>query len=946
MKPRFEALKSSSFLYGENAPYIEALYEHYLQDPSQLSADWCQFFEDSPPIDSPAPALTLALAPLTPSPPPNEPPDSTAPRRDALECPSKQGAVLRLINAYRVRGHQNADLDPLGLYPRPVIEDLNPAFHHLLDSDMATLFSTGSLVAPDSLTLAEIMAMLQRCYCGNIGSEYMHITETQQKRWIQQRVERPYPKLTPSERNRILERIVATEGLERYLHNRYVGQKRFSLEGGESLIPLLDELVQRAGQHGVEEIIIGMAHRGRLNVLINILGKSPQELFDEFEGKPHLHGSGDVKYHLGHSTNINTALQPVHLVLAFNPSHLEIVSPVVQGSVRARQQRYNDMIGMKVMPVVLHGDSAFAGQGVVMETLQMSQARGYATGGTIHIVINNQIGFTTSNRLDTRSTLYCTDVAKMVQAPIFHVNGDDPEAVLFVTRLAFDYRHTFHKDVVIDMVCYRRHGHNEADEPSTTQPMMYRKVNQHPTLVQLYSEHLIQHSEINSGTIDAMLESYHLRLEAGEVVARDVGPPHIDSEFLVNWHPYRSQKWDQRIETKVSLPHLRLLSDRLQQLPVGFELHPRVAKVMDDRRKMAAGALPFNWGAAELLAYASLLMEGFEVRLSGQDAGRGTFSHRHAVLHNQNRIEAYVPLQNIAPEQPHFIVIDSLLSEEAVLGFEYGYATAEPHALVIWEAQFGDFANGAQVVIDQFITAGEAKWGRLCGLTMFLPHGFEGQGAEHSSARLERYLQLCAEHNIQVCIPTTPAQLFHMLRRQMVRPYRKPLVVMMPKSLLRHKLSVSSLEDLYQGRFNTVLDDLDSHPPHQVKRLLLCSGKLYFDLLEHRRELQCETVAILRIEQLYPFPAKALTRLLRRYPNAFELFWCQEEPKNQGAWYASQHHLKSVLQAEQELSYVGRPLSAAPAVGSYKLHSAQQQKLIQQAFAGLDCELPIQGIEP
>jgi len=666
--------------------------------------------------------------------------------------------------------------------------------------------------------------------------------------------------------------------------------------------------------------------------LINILGKSSENLFLEFEGNAEIRGAGDVKYHKGYSSNIQTGTNMVHLVLSFNPSHLEIVSPVVQGSARARQQRYEDLNGNKVMPIMIHGDSAFSAQGVVMETFQMSQTRSFKTGGTIHIVINNQIGFTTSNPKDMRSTQYCTSIAKMIEAPILHVNGDDPEAVIFVTRLALEYRNTFHKDIVIDLVCYRRHGHNEADEPAVTQPIMYKKIRSYETLREIYAQQLVEDAVITFKQTEELTKSYRDLLEAGKVTALNISNEANNNQHLVSWHPYQNHHWDMEYKSGVSLKHLRMVGERLQILPSGFQLHSRVARIVDDRRKMETGTLPFNWGAAEILAYGTLIMEGYEIRLTGQDAGRGTFFHRHAVLHNQQDGKTYTPLQHVAQAQPHFVVIDSLLSEEAVLAYEYGYATAEPRALVIWEAQFGDFANGAQVVIDQFISSGETKWNHLCGLVMYLPHGYEGQGAEHSSARLERYLQLCAEYNIQVCIPSTPAQLFHMIRRQMIRLYRKPLIVMMPKSLLRHKLSVSSLEDIYKGQFHCVLDEVDQLNVKKIKRVIFCSGKVYFDLLERRRELDITEIAIIRIEQLYPFPARELETILHQYHAVTDFIWCQEEPKNQGVWYASQHHFHALLNNKQTLGYVGRPLCAAPAVGLFKLHIQQQSQLVNEAL--------------
>ncbi len=936
-------LKNSS-LFGENAAYIESLYDLYCVDPNNVSSKWQSYF---------AQINQRALKDTTI--------DGFTEKKHALKNPlnqsnfilstsdeyanRKQSAVLRLINAYRVRGHQFASLNPIAERSLLTIDDLEPASYDLNYNDLDTVFDTGSLSGADRLPLKDILTIIRRSYTENIGCEYMHITDTVQKRWIQQRIETTRPVPSKTTKISILERLIAAESLEKYLHNKYVGQKRFSLEGAEVLIPALDQLLNHAGINGIKEMVIGMAHRGRLNVLINILGKSPTDLFNEFEGnipqdQEHI-AAGDVKYHKGYASDIYTPGGNLHLVLAFNPSHLEIVSPVVHGSVRARQQRYADRHAKQVMPVIIHGDSAFAGQGVVMETLQMSQSRGFTTGGTVHIIINNQIGFTTSNALDTRSTLYCTDVAKMVQAPIFHVNGDDPEAVVFVTQLAMSYRQQFHKDVVIDIVCYRRHGHNEADEPACTQPMMYKKIREHISVTSSYAQSLTQQKISSATTIESMEQAYLDTLESGQVVSKNIIVNQKEllqsekSKYIVDWQPYFHQQWQQDIDTTIAVQKLRHLAEKLQRLPESFALHPRVEKIIEDRKKMAVGALSFNWGGAEILAYASILDQGFEIRLSGQDAGRGTFFHRHSVLHNQKNGKRYIPLQNIAPDQPNFLVIDSLLSEEAVLAYEYGYASAAPKSLVIWEAQFGDFANGAQVVIDQFISSGEEKWQRLCGLVMFLPHGYEGQGAEHSSARLERYLQLCADNNMQVCIPSTPAQLFHLLRRQVLRPYRKPLITIMPKSLLRHKKSISTLEELCQGQFNTVINDEDYTDNKNLKRIILCTGKVYFDLIAKREALQKDNVAIIRIEQLYPFPLQQLTDLLNNYSQVSEIFWCQEEPKNQGAWTYCQRHIPKAFTHPLTLSYVGRKYSAAPAVGSFKLHIQQQEEFLEKAFKDL-----------
>ena len=917
-------LAERSVLQGANAAYLEDRFEVYLREPAALDPQWRAYFDELTGNRSSA-KVPPASTRTSPAPTPVCPPEA-----------QMQTEVLQLINAYRVRGHQQADLDPLRIYDRPPVPDLDLAFHGLGEAHLDQVFNTGSLVGPEQRSLRDIVDLLSRVYTGTIGAEYMHITDTDQKRWVQSRLEGAGgdPGFDAQKKRHILERLTAAEGLERYLHTRYLGQKRFSLEGGDAIIPLLDELILHAGTNGTTDMVIGMAHRGRLNVLVNTLGKQPCDLFQEFEGKHQLRedaGSGDVKYHMGFSANTETPGGPVHVALAFNPSHLEIIGPVVEGSVRARQQRARDRRGNRVIPVLLHGDSAFAGQGVVMENFSMSQARGFSTGGTVHVVINNQIGFTTSNPVDTRSTLYCTDVAKMVQAPIFHVNGDDPEAVVFVARLALDFRMTFRKDVVIDMVCYRRHGHNEADEPAATQPLMYKTIRQHTPVRELYAERLMAQGLIDAAEVQQLQEQYRASLDQCLIVS-----PHsqegIGATSDIDWTPYKGHDWDVPVTTAIPLERLQALSQRMLTLPTGFELHSRVANIMADRAKMAAGALPLDWGFAENLAYATLLQDGYAVRLSGQDCGRGTFFHRHAVLHNQQNDEVYIPLQHLGEQQAKCILIDSLLSEEAVLAFEYGFSTTDPEAMVLWEAQFGDLVNGAQVVIDQFISSGELKWGRKCGLTLLLPHGFEGQGAEHSSARLERFLQLSAEHNIQVCVPSTPAQMYHMLRRQMLRPYRKPLIVMTPKSLLRHQLSVSSLEDITHGAFLPVIPEVDRQDKQQVHSLVLCAGKVYYDLLEARRKHQRNDIAILRIEQLYPFPRELLMQQLEQYPNAMDIVWCQEEPKNQGAWYQSQHNVLECMRTAQHLRYAGRPASASPAVGHFHLHIEQQRTLVATAL--------------
>jgi 2-oxoglutarate dehydrogenase E1 component len=939
MSTLLELLRASSAFSGGNAAFIENLYERYLHDPNSVSEAWRNHFDQlkqevQAAVDIPHGPIRDSFARLAREHPGARPSDQCI----APAAAEKQAAVLRLINAYRVRGHQHASIDPLQLREMEEVPDLDPSFHGLDANDMETVFNTGSLFAGDRLPLREIIAFSREAYCGNLGAEYMHITDTIQKRWIQERVEghKEHLKLGDDDRRWLLTLLTAAEGIEKYLHTRYVGQKRFSLEGGESLIPLLDELIQRAGANGIKETAIGMAHRGRLNVLVNILGKPPGELFEEFEGRkkaPHETASGDVKYHMGFSTDIETPGGITHVTLGFNPSHLEIINPVTQGSVRARQRRRLDHSGDQVLPIVIHGDAAFAGQGVVMETLNMSQARGFTTGGTVHVIINNQIGFTTSNPMDVRSTFYCTDVAKMVEAPIFHVNGDDPEAVIFITRLALDYRMRFKRDVVIDLFCYRRHGHNEADEPAVTQPLLYKKIRSHSTTRTRYADRLIAQGLITPEQGQQMTEAYRTALDQGRVVSRAVVCG-LKDPHAINWNRFNNVPWEQPAKTAVKRKTLAHISERLLALPEGLELHPRIAKIIDERRKMAAGDQLLDWGMGETLAYATLLTGGTPVRLSGQDSGRGTFFHRHAVLHNQADGEPYVPLQHLCEEQADFRVIDSLLSEEAVLGFEYGYATTDPHSLVLWEAQFGDFANGAQVVIDQFITSAWAKWGLHCGLVLLLPHGYEGQGPEHSSARIERYLQLCAEHNIQLCIPTTPAQVFHMLRRQIIRPYRRPLVVMTPKSLLRHRLATSPLEAFTDGAFQPIITELEALAPKEVERIIFCTGKVYYDLLEARQARGLKNAAIIRVEQLYPFPREAFAQILQQFPHTDELIWCQEEPQNQGAWDQIKHRFHTQLDAGKQLYYVGRAAAASPAAGQHSVHIKQQETLVDEALTG------------
>ncbi len=941
-------LLSTSYLFGSNAPYVEELYESYLENPGSIAEHWRDYFDQlqhQPATDGQETTRDQAHAPIV---------ESFAQRARAnafivrgsqqldLSVASKQVSVQSIIAAYRSLGVRVADLDPLKRQERPVIPELDPAFYGLTEADLDQVYSATNtyFTKADTMSMRDMLKALRDTYCRTVGVEFMHISDPAAKRWIQERLESNtgVPAFTPERKRHVLQQLTEAEGLERYLHTKYVGQKRFSLEGGESFIASMDELVNHAGESGVQEIVVGMAHRGRLNMLVNIMGKMPADLFAEFEGKYAQNlTDGDVKYHNGFSSDISTRGGPVHLSLAFNPSHLEIVNPVVEGSVRARQDRRGDADGSEVLPVLVHGDAAFAGQGVVMETLNLAQTRGYGTGGTVHLVINNQIGFTTSDPRDTRSTLYCTDVVKMIEAPVFHVNGDDPEAVVYVTQLALDYRREFHHDVVVDIVCFRKLGHNEQDTPSLTQPLMYKRIGQHPGTRKLYADKLVAQGVIAEGEPDELVKGYRQLMEDGR---RTVEPVLTDfkNKYATDWKPFLNAKWTDQADTGVPIAELTRIGERITTVPEGFTVHPLVERLLNDRRKMARGEQLLDWGMGEHLGFATLVASGYTIRITGQDSGRGTFTHRHAVLHDQKRDRwndgAYIPLQNVSDTQAPFTVIDSVLSEEAVLGFEYGYATAEPNTLTIWEAQFGDFVNGAQVVIDQFISAGESKWGRQCGLVMMLPHGYEGQGPEHSSARIERFLQLCADNNMQVVQPTNASQIFHVLRRQMIRPFRKPLVIFTPKSLLRHKDATSPLQDLADGQFELVLGERNADiNPDDVKRVLVCSGRVYYDLLNARNEGQRNDVAILRVEQLYPFGHKAFQTELQKYPNAKEIIWVQDEPQNQGPWFYIQHHLYENMAEGQRLGYAGRPASASPAVGYMAKHLEQQRNMLEQAFA-------------
>lgn len=947
MSSQSESL-SNSYLFGSNAPYVEELYESYLDNPGSVSDEWRAYFDQLqhlPATDGKEVTRDQAHAPII---------QSFAERAKAnafltvraqqpdLSVASKQVYVQSLIAAYRTLGSRFAELDPLKRHDRPVIPELDPSFYGLTEADLDQVYSATNtyFTKSETMTLRDMLKALRDTYCRTIGAEFMHMSDPAAKRWIQERLESSFgvPLYSPERKRHILKQITEAEGLERFLHTKYVGQKRFSLEGGESFIASMDEVVNHAGENGVQEIVVGMAHRGRLNMLVNIMGKMPGDLFAEFEGKyAQTLTDGDVKYHNGFSSDLSTRGGPVHLSLAFNPSHLEIVNPVVEGSARARQDRRGDTEGAQVLPVLVHGDAAFAGQGVVMETLNMAQTRGYGTGGTLHIVINNQIGFTTSDPRDSRSTLYCTDVVKMIEAPVFHVNGDDPEAVVYVTELALDYRRQFKHDVVIDIVCFRKLGHNEQDTPSLTQPLMYKRIGQHPGTRKLYADKLVAQGVLSEEEVDGLVKEYRQLMEDGQ---RTVEPVLTDykNKYATDWTPFLNAKWTDHADTGVPLAELTRIGERITQVPEGFTVHTLVNKLLNDRLKMARGEAPLDWGMGEHLAFATLVSSGYTIRITGQDAGRGTFTHRHAVLHDQKRERwddgSYIPLQNVSENQAPFTVIDSVLSEEAVLGFEYGYASAEPNTLTIWEAQFGDFVNGAQVVIDQFISSGEAKWGRQCGLTLMLPHGYEGQGPEHSSARIERFLQLCADNNIQAVQPTNASQIFHVLRRQMIRPFRKPLVIFTPKSLLRNKDATSPLSDLATGTFLPVIGETNADiDPSNVKRVLVCSGKVYYDLANARAERERSDVAIVRIEQLYPFAHKAFQAELQKYSNAKEIIWVQDEPQNQGPWFYIQHHLYENMVEGQRLGYAGRPASASPAVGYLAKHQEQQKALIEQAFA-------------
>jgi 2-oxoglutarate dehydrogenase E1 component len=967
-----EIFEATSFLNGTNAAYVEQMYAAWQADPNSVDESWQAYFaqageqglsptqlgrgpawkRDAKP-QIPASDLIAALTgqdpPATAAKPGKAKPAASAPAADA-EAPKHSIHAVQMIRAYRMIGHLEADLDPLRITPRTPQPTLDPKLYKFEGATLDLPIYVDGILGFQTATPRQLLDKLRGIYCGHIGYEFMHINDAEQKTWLQRRIEGDAVNFTPEGKKAILNKLIEAEGFEKFSSNRFVGTKRFGLDGAESTIPALEQIIKRGGQLGVSEIVVGMAHRGRLNVLVNVMGKPYRQLFHEFQGgganPDDVEGSGDVKYHLGASSDREFDGHKIHLSLTPNPSHLEIVDPVVLGKARAKQWQLRDIDARtSVLPVLIHGDAAFAGQGVVAECFAMSGIKGFRTGGTIHFVINNQIGFTTAP-IFSRSSPYCTDIALMVQAPIFHVNGDDPEAVVHATRIAIEFRQKFKKDVVLDMICYRRFGHNEADEPSFTQPQMYRVIKDHQTALQLYTSKLVNEGTLSQAEADGMAADFNKRLEEEFSASKSHHPNRAD------WLDGRWQglqvapkNSDRRGETSLTDDELRKVGKALVTVPDGFNLHKTIARQLEAKAKMFETGEGFDWATCEALAFGTLLDEGFYIRLSGQDSQRGTFSQRHAALVDQQSEERYFPLQHVGEKQGVFEVIDSLLSEEAVLGFEYGYSTAEPNALVLWEAQFGDFANGAQVVMDQFIASGEMKWLRMSGLTLLLPHGYEGQGPEHSSARLERYLQLCAQDNMQVCVPTTPANYFHILRRQMHRSFRKPLIVLTPKSLLRNKKCTSFLSDMLPGTsFHRVLRDqaevvpgattIQLVPDDQIKRVVLCSGKVYFDLMEEREKRGENRIQILRIEQLYPFPENVLAQELNRFPKA-ELVWCQEEPKNQGAWNFVRSRIEDTVAKLGGVGtprYTGRPEYASTAAGLMKQHVAELAAFLNDAL--------------
>ncbi len=974
---------SSSFLQGHNADYVEQLQASYAQNPASVDASWQAFFRglDDPNSDVTRGARGPSWARADWPPTPNDEltaaldgqwgPDPARAIGDKVRAKAAEKGIsvsdeqirqavtdslraLMIIRAYRIRGHLEADLDPLGLEEMLPHPELRYETYGFTEADLDRPIFIDNVLGLETASLREILALVKRTYCGTFALQYMHISDPEQSAWLKERIEGYGKEISFTQRGRraILNKLVEAEGFEKFLQVKYTGTKRFGLDGGESLIPAMEQIIKRGGALGVEEVVIGMPHRGRLSVLANVMEKPYKAIFNEFQGgsfKPEeVEGSGDVKYHLGASSDREFDGNTVHLSLTANPSHLEAVDPVVLGKVRAKQAQKGDVNRTKVLPILLHGDAAFAGQGVVAECFGLSGLKGHRTGGTIHIIVNNQIGFTTSPQY-SRSSPYPTDIALMVEAPIFHVNGDDPEAVVHAARVATEFRQQFHKDVVIDIFCYRRFGHNEGDEPMFTQPLMYKAIKGHKTTLQLYTERLVADGLIPEGEIEDMKAAFQAHLNAEFEAGREYRPNKADW-LDGRWSGMgRREGRYQRGKTAVEMARLKKVGDALTRLPDNFAAHRTVQRMLEAKRQMIETGEGLDWATAEALAFGTLLVEGYPVRLSGQDSARGTFSQRHSAIVDQETEERYFPLNHIEPGQAGYEVVDSMLSEYAVLGYEYGYSLAEPNTLTVWEAQFGDFVNGAQIMIDQFISSGEAKWLRMSGLVMLLPHGYEGQGPEHSSARPERFLQMCAADNWIVANCTTPANYFHILRRQLHRSFRKPLVLMTPKSLLRHKLAVSKLKDFAKGSsFHRVLwDDADLGPEYgisatqlvaddKIKRVVLCSGKVYYDLLDERDSRGIDDVYLMRLEQFYPFPALSLTKELSRFKQA-QIIWCQEEPKNQGAWSFVEPNLEWVLDRigskHGRPSYVGRPAAASPATGLAREHKAQQEALVDAALS-------------
>lgn len=904
-----------TLLSGDNATWLEEYYQTWLHTPEQLPEDWRRFFL--------SPELTVQSV--------------SGDNNVSGATLKKQAAIIQLINAWRTQGHLRAKLDPLGLNPPADVPSLLPGFWGLSEEDLLQEFSVTFGAHTTQMPLKQLLNLLEQAWAGSQAYELAHLENREEINWLLSRIESSNaPQADVQTCIARFEKLMAAETLERYLHTRYVGQKRFSLEGGESAIPALDTLTKRLRAQGVEEMVIGMAHRGRLNVLVNLLNKDPAQLFAEFEGKQTIgSGSGDVKYHMGYSSNLETPAGSLHVALAYNPSHLEIVNPVVLGQVRARQERRGEDGQAKVVGVLIHGDSALGGLGVNQTTFNLSQTQGYGTGGTLHLVINNQIGFTTSRLQDMRSSRYCTDIAKMVAAPIIHVNGDDVDAVCQVMELACEWRDTFRRDIIIDICCFRKHGHNESDEPRLTQPQMYQAVDVHPGTLARYGESLARRGLLTQAQQDEMTARYRDWLDSCQKREPQPLKPAIHS-FSANWYGLTNPHWSAPVSTALPRQKLAAYGEIISTLPPDVVAHPTIKRQLALRQDMAAGTQPIDWGMAEMLAYASLVDAGVGVRLSGEDSGRGTFSHRHAVVHHQTEARRYLPLQHIRAGQASFDVYDSVLNEEALLAFEYGYSTSAPQQLVIWEAQFGDFANGAQVAIDQFISSGETKWDRYSGLTILLPHGYDGQGPGHSSARPERWLQLCAENNMQVVMPSESAQMFHLLRGQALRPMRKPLVIMMSKRLLRFKGAMSELCEFTDGAYKPVITDPQLHQSQKVKRVILCSGQVYYDVLEARKQREHEDeVAIVRLEQLYPFPVAELNDVLASWPNCCEWIWLQEEPENQGAWRQIRHELAALKINTPYWQYAGRPAAAAPATGYGRVHKQQIDEFLAAAFADI-----------